>query len=163
MLSFTLRLLACCTATYVAWRSLGSSGIAWCAPLFGIALATPIFDGVTSSLAWLRALAYRDVEGRHYAFKGKSINVTEDEDGRMWLRLSDVRKVLPWLSSDEALRRDLGADLAQFLPDRAVRVEATGFATYLERAALADSIRFKVWIKRTVVFPSKRRKSRRTS
>lgn len=157
MKSFALRLLGCLSVTYFAWFALGPTGLVWCAPLYGVAFAAPLFDGITGGLRWLRALVYRDVQGRHFAFKGVSISVAEDDEGRMWLRLSDVRKLLPWLVGDEPLRRVLSAGVGQVLPDRAMRVEAEAFVAYLERAASADSIRFKTWVERTVVFPSKRR------
>jgi hypothetical protein len=162
MKSFALRLFACLSVTYVAWFALGPTGLVWCAPLYGIAFAAPLLDGITGGLRRLRALAYRDVEGRHFAFKGISISVAEDDQGCMWLRLADVRKVLPWLAGDEVLRRILGDDAGQVQPDRAMRVEATGFAAYLERTASADSIRFKIWIERTVIYPSKRRMTQAT-
>jgi hypothetical protein len=157
MKSLALRLLGCLSVTYLAWFALGPTGLVWCAPLYGIAFAAPILDGTTGALQRLRALAYRDVQGRHFAFKGVSISVAEDDEGRKWLRLSDVRKLLPWLVGDEPLRRVLSAGVGQVLPDRAMRVEAEAFVAYLERAASADSIRFKTWVERTVVFPSKRR------
>jgi hypothetical protein len=156
MKSLALRLLGCLSVTYLAWFALGPTGLVWCATLYGIAFAAPILDGVASALQTLRALAYRDVQGRHFAFKGVSISVAEDDEGRKWLRLSDVRKLLPWLVGDEPLRRVLSAGVGQVLPDRAMRVEAEAFVAYLERAASADSIRFKTWVERTVVFPSKR-------
>jgi hypothetical protein len=157
MQTFALRLLACCTAAYFAWSALGAQGLVWCAPLFGIALAGPIFNVITSAWAWLRALAYRDVEGRHYAFKGVSISVAEDEAGQRWLRLSDVRKVLPWLAGDEALRQIFAAHLRPVRPDRATRVQAEALLAYLARRASPDAVPFMLWIERTVVYPSKRR------
>jgi hypothetical protein len=159
MQTIALRLLGCCAVTYVAWSALGPQGIAWCAPLFGIALARPLFDGIANTLAWLRALAYRDVEGQHYAFKGISISAVADDEGHMWLRLSHVRKVLPWLSRDESLRQILGARMGQVLPDRATRVEAEAFLAYLGRRTSPDAVSFMQWIERTVVYPSRRRKA----
>jgi hypothetical protein len=157
MQTIALRLLACCTVAYFAWSALGPQGLLWCAPLFGIALARPMFDAISSGLAWLRALAYRDVEGRHYAFKGVSISVAEDDEGHQWLRLSDVRKVLPWLARDESLRQILGAHLGTVQPDRATRVQAEAFLAYLARRTSPDAVPFMLWIERTVVYPSKRR------
>jgi hypothetical protein len=160
MKSFALRLLGCCVVTYAAWLALGPQGIVWCAPLFGIALATPIFNAVTGAWAWLRALAYRDVEGRHYAFKGVSISVAEDDEGHLWLRLSDVRKVLPWLARDASLQQIFGAHFGSVQPDRATRVQAEAFLAYLARRTSPDAVPFMLWIERTVVYPSKRRTAR---
>ena len=79
---------------------------------------------MSSAYGWLRQLVYRDVQGRHHAYRGTSVSVIEDENGFQWLRLSDVRKILPQLSRDELLRQSLGADIQSVLPDRSLRIRA---------------------------------------
>src|SRR5436190_19675926 len=163
MLSVALRLLACCAVTYAAWLVFGPVGIVWCAPLFGAAFARPILDATTSVYGLLRALVYRDVEGRHCAYKGISISVAEDAEGYKWLRLSDVRKVLPELSRDEFLRQNLGSGVRQVPPDRTVRIQAEALVTYLGRTTSAETARFTRWIERTVVYPSQKLRERSES
>lgn len=117
--SVALRLLACGAVSYGAWLAIGPIGLVWCAPLFGAALARPLLEAVGHGHRLLRARVYRDVEGRHHAYQGISIGVALDDDGQPWLRLADVRKVLPGLPRDEALRLILGAQLQPLPPDRA--------------------------------------------
>lgn len=161
MLSVALRLLACSVATYAAWLVAGPVGIVWCAPLYGAALARPLIEATTSAYGLMRALAYRDVEGRHCAYQGISINVAEDAEGHQWLRLSDVRKVLPDLSRDEWLRKNFGTGVGPVAPDRSVRIQAEVLVTHLGRTTSPDTAKFTRWIERTVVYPSRKRRERR--
>lgn len=160
MLSVSLRLLVCCAVTYAAWLAVGPAGIVWCAPLFGAALARPILDAITNAYGWLRALVYRDIEGRHYAYRGISISVTEDSDGHRWLRLSDVRKILPQLSRDELLRQSLGSSIQHVLPGRSVRIRAEALVAHLGRTTNVETAKFAKWIERSVVYPSQRLRQR---
>jgi hypothetical protein len=159
LLSVALRLLVCGAVTYVAWRAVGPAGIAVCAWLFA-ALARPILDAITSTYSFLRALVYRDVEGRHYAYRGISLSVAEDSDGYKWLRISDVRKILPQLSRDELLRQSLGPSIQQVLPDRSVRIRAEALVTHLGRTTNVETAKFAKWIERSVVYPSQRLRQR---
>lgn len=163
MLSVALRLLTCSAVTYVAWLAIGPIGIVWCAPLFGAALARPILDGLAWTYRFMRALVYRDVEGRHCAYMGISISVAEDADGFRWLRLSDVRKVLPDLSRDESLQRSLGAGVGPVLPDRCLRIQAETLVAHLGRTTHPDTAKFSRWVERTVVFPSQKTRQRNAS
>ena len=124
------------------------------------ALARPILDAIASVYGLLRALAYRDVEGRHCAYKGISISVAEDAEGYKWLRLSDVRKVLPELSRDEFLRQNLGSSVRQVPPDRSVCIQAEALVTYLGRTTSPETAKFTRWIERTVVYPSQKVRER---
>ena len=160
MKSVAFRFLTCFSVTVIAWFSMGPTGLVWCAPLYGIAFAAPLLDGSTSSLRWLRSLAYRDVEGCHFAFKGISINVAEDSKGYMWLRLADIRKVMPALVSDGVLRQLLGSHVRLLPPDRAVRIQAEALLAHFEQATQLDTLKFMQWIERTVAFPSKQRRAR---
>ena len=155
MLSVALRLLVCGAITYAAWLVVGPAGIVWCAPLFGAAFARPILDAIANTYGLLRALVYRDVEGRHYAYKGISVSVAEDSDGYKWLRLSDVRKILPQLSREELLRQSLGSSIQQVLPDRSVRIRAEALVTHLGRTTNVETAKFAKWIERSVVYPSR--------
>jgi hypothetical protein len=131
--------------------------------LFGAALARPILDAIEGAYGLMRALVYRDVEGRHCAYQGISISVAEDADGYKWLRLSDVRKVLPDLSRDESLRQSLGSMVAQVPPDRSVRIRAEELVAYLGRTTSTETAKFAKWLDKTVVYPSKRVRQRNES
>ncbi len=159
--SVVLRLAACGAVTYVAWRAVGPAGIAWCAPLFGAALARPLIEAVAGAYGGLRAWVYRDVQGRHHAYRGIAISVVIDDEGHPWLRLSDVRKILPGLVRDESLRRILGADVGPVLPDRALHIRAAALVATLARSTSVETARFSRWVQRTVIFPAETLRQRR--
>ncbi|MEK8034050.1 hypothetical protein AACH06_24770 [Ideonella sp. DXS29W] len=155
MRSVALRLLLCGSITYAAWWIAGPVGIVWCAPLFGAALARPIVDGIENAYGWLRGCVYRDVQGHHYAYKGISLSVAEDVDGHPWLRLSDVRKILPNLSRDELLQQQLGPSVQPVLPDRTLRIRADALVSHLGKTTQLETAKFALWVERNVVFPSR--------
>jgi len=123
--------------------------------VFGVALAKPIVEGVGNIYGIIRALVYRDVEGRHYAYDGKSIDVVEDSGKSRWLRVSDVRSILPHLPKDETLCALLGPGVST-IGSPALRVRAEVLHEYLAKATTSDSLKFRLWIGRTIVFPSSR-------
>lgn len=156
MIQVAARLIACCGLAYLAWRSLGAVGLVYSAPVFGVAFARPILDAGADLYRLVRSLAYRDVSGRHHAYKGRPIDVVVDSDGDPWLRASDVRGVIPDFPRDEALRAILGPGGSTQGKDGSLRVGAGALHAYLVRSTAAESIRFKVWIQRTVIYPARR-------
>ena len=49
-------------------------------------------------------MAFRDVDGRHFVYKGTPLDVIDDTDSYRWLRLADVRKIVTALPADRVLR-----------------------------------------------------------
>ena len=163
LLRIAFRFVLCALPTWGVWRFLQWAGqppaiaLALCAPLFGVALARPVMDTV----AWLhrtsRELALADVQGRYYNHHGKIIDVVEDAEDQRWLLASDARKVVTGLPRDEVLLRQY--------PDRAgavadaigFRVRADALLEYLGKSRDPASLRFKVWLEREVVCPSRKR------
>jgi hypothetical protein len=155
-----IRLVVCCAVAYVAWRILGTQGLIYSSIVFGVALARPIIDSVASAYGAIRSRAYRDVEGRHYSYQGKSVDMVEDDRGYKWLLLADVRKILPSLPRDESLRTLLGVGVAT-LGSSALRVRAEALHEYLAKASTSDPAKFRRWLERTVIFPSGRARASR--
>ncbi len=152
-----IRLLLCGVASYWAWRQLGTVGLAVCAPLFGLALASPLMEALGSSRRLAKQLALQDIEGQHFAFKNSSIRVTEDELGARWLRTRDVRKVIPDLPRDEVLKKLLGGDADTFDSGSELHVRAQALETYLRKSTNANSVSFKNWVQKEVIFPAQKK------
>ena len=108
-----------------------------------------------------RAWRWRAEQGHHYSFGGVTISVKDD--GRtMWIAGEDLRRVLRSEDADDVLaarhsghwQRD-GADMLW------VRADAVA-----ERLALAPgrmdprTVRLRVWVERTVLFPAAERRRR---
>lgn len=156
MKSIFFRAVACSAAVWVAWNVFGPFGIVFAAPLFGVAFARPLIDAVASTYGLLRAKAFQDVDGKHYVYRGFPINVALDARGYKWLRLSDVRKVLPELPRDESLQQILGAGLQQVSPDPSLRIRAETLVTYLNRSIERDKGKFGQWVTQMIVKPALR-------
>jgi hypothetical protein len=156
MKSVFFRAVACSAAVWVAWKFFGPFGIVFAAPLFGVAFARPLIDAVASTYGLLRARAFKDVDGRHYAYRGFPINVALDARGYKWLRLSDIRKVLPALPGDESLQQILGAGVQQVSPDPSLRIRAETLVNYLSRTIDRDKGKFSQWVAQMIVKPAQR-------
>ncbi len=156
-----IRLVICGLISYLAWRQLGLIGLAVSAPVFGLALAGPLMDALGSTRRLAKQLALRDIEGQHFAFKNSAIRVTEDDAGSRWLRTSDVRKVIPDLPRDAVLKKLLGASADTFDNGSELYVRAQALETYLRKATNANSVSFKNWVQKEVIFPAQKKAASR--
>ena len=157
---FAAGFAACAVVAWVLSRMFGPVGILFSAPLFGWALARPIIEMVAGAARTARALALHDIEGRHYAFKGTSIDIVEDDGGHRWLRLGDVRAVLTGLPADRVLERVLGAGFHRGAFSTAARVQAEALLGVLRKASDPRTLRFRQWLEREVVLPADKRRER---
>jgi hypothetical protein len=156
ILNLTIRLALCVVITYFAWKRIGTIGIVTCLPLFGMAFARPILNGLGELRRLMRQSVYSGVQGRHYSFNEKSIEVVEDEDDYRWLRAADVRKVLEHFPRDDALLSLFGKRAQTKGAMRDLWVRADELQSYLAKSTTINSIRFKVWLERAVIFPTER-------
>lgn len=155
-----LRGVVCALFAFALWRLFGASGLVFAAPLAGVLLARPLIDLAGDLGRATRGLALGDIEGRHYAFKGLHVEVTEDGDGHRWLRAADVRKAVPGLPADASLRH-LHPDGTRPAGRRGgVAVEAETLLQSLARAQEPQTVKFRLWLEREVVLPARRRRER---
>ncbi|MDT9000308.1 hypothetical protein RQP53_13625 [Paucibacter sp. APW11] len=155
-----LRLLLCLLPTYLLWRSLGAIGVVVGVPLFGLALATPLLDLMRQLRQQARAFSYRDIEGRHFAFRGQHLDIVDDAEHFRWIKLSDVRKLIQQLPGDETLCRLYPADVQSAAVARPARIRAEALHGYLAKASAPGNLKFKHWLEREVLFPASQRRTR---
>lgn len=151
-------LLVCGTLAYGAWRAMGWVGVVLSAPIFGAAVARPLLELVGAIARGTKALALGSTEGRHYAFRGQSIDITEDDAPYRWLLTDDVRKVIVDLPSDKLLQRLYPDGLHAVGRPAAMRIQAEALADYLRKSSDPTSIRFKRWVERDVLLPARKRR-----
>jgi hypothetical protein len=156
MPSLALRLIGCSVVAYLAWLALGAVGLVYASVVVAVAVAGPLLDAALNTRRFLRILAFRRVEGRHVAYRGRSIDVLQDLDGRPWLRLDDVRRILPDLLRDESLQRLLGDAVQALAPDPSLRIEAAALVAYLEPATQAQTAKFRDWVDRSLARPKRK-------
>ena len=97
------RSAGCALLFWWIWRTFGLATAMPVVALFGVALARPLID-LAEALGWqMRRAHWRAVEGRNYAYRGRTVAVVEDDEHRHWLRLADVRTIVGFTASDGAL------------------------------------------------------------
>ena len=158
--TIALRLVLCLAVTWLALKFGGKTSAIWTAALYGVALARPLLDLASELRHLARRGLWRDVEGRHYSFRGRAIRVLTDVDHRRWVRLADVRAAVGFTASDATLRVAYpGAwQLLGRPPEAFVREDA--LVTHLAKERTPDAARFRHWAEREIAFPGRRERER---
>lgn len=149
-LCIALAIASLVTGGYLA----GLLGIVLASPLVGALVARGLIDGFSTGYGAIRAHAYANVQGRYYAYKSIPIAVAEDGRGHRWLRVRDIRRVLPYLPRDSALRSIEPQRTHAYSEGNNMHIRADALLDWLAKSQSSESIRFKLWIQRTVHFPS---------
>lgn len=144
-----LRLALYAFGAWLGWRLLGAVGLAVTAPLAGVLLARPLMDLASGSWQASRARAYREVEGRHYAYRGQPVGVLEDVAHRRHVRTADVHLAVG--------RSPHGAAMGE--PPQP-HVEAEALLAWLSALPDERALRFRRWVERDVAFPARERRKR---
>jgi hypothetical protein len=152
-LSLALRFACCLLASWALWRAMGLSGLVVSAPLYGVLFARPIIDLLSAARHSVRAMALADIQGRHFAHRGYSLDVIEDDDHFRWIALEDVKKLLPGLPRPQALASRFPGRVRLGSPPRESRILAEALLDYLATSTEPDSIRFRIWLERVVIAP----------
>lgn len=156
--TIAIRLGLCAAATWLVWRLGFDTGVMFMAALFGVALARPLLDLAIAIRHLFREALWRDVQGRHYAFKGRPVRVIEDADHRRWIRLADIRAIAGFTASDTALRvtypsgwKLLGRPPEPHLCDESL-------LAHLAKERSPMNLRLCHWVEREISFPARRRR-----
>jgi hypothetical protein len=157
--SLALRLACCALLSWGAWRLVGLTGLVITLPLLGT-LARPLLDLAGELRDAMKRAHWHDVEGQHYAFRGRPVRVIEDADRRRWVCLADIRAIVGVTASDGALAitypnsvRRLGRPPEPHLSDEALLV-------HLQKERSPDAVRLCAWVEREIVFPARRERER---
>ena len=155
-----IRLLVCAVVTWLFWRWKGPFGLVFSAPLWGVALARPVIDLLSSTRRAAKAMAYARTEGRYFEHHGHAIDVVDDEDHFRWLSIADVRTIIPGLPRDAALQRQFPEGVRADRSLKGHRILAEALLDYLSKSTDSDTLRFRNWLEREVVKPAAIRRRR---
>jgi hypothetical protein len=160
LVTLALRLTVCVIVVGAARHWLGNVAMITTLPIFGVALARPLLDLAGDIRHAMKRARWREVQGRHYAFRGQSIRVDTDADRRRWVRLADVRAIVGFTASDGALAitypngaRRLGKAAELYLSDEAL-------LAHLRKERSPEANRLCLWVEREIVFPARRERER---
>jgi len=158
--TIAIRLALCTAATWLVWRLGFGTGVLFMVGLYGICVARPLIDLASAVRHEMRRANWRDVQGRHFVFRGHTVHVIEDGDHQRWIRLADVRAIVGVTASDASLKLTYpngwllgGRPALLHLSDEALLAHLAK-----ERAPVAAKLRH--WVEREIVFPARRRRAR---
>ncbi len=158
--SVATRLLLCLALTWLGWRQWGAFGLLAGGLLLALLLPRPLLTLAFELRHLLRERIWRDLEGRHYSYRGHRVQVLEDESHCRWIRLSDVREIVGTTTSEGALAltypsgmRRMGEPEQPYFSDEALLV-------HLAKKSGPRANRFRHWAEREIVFPARRQRER---
>jgi hypothetical protein len=156
LLRLALRAVACAALALAAWVWAGPWGLAPAIALAGAWLAGPLLELTADLNRGVRAHALRDIEGRHVEYRGRPLDVTEDDAGYRWIATAGLRRIVPGLPADAVLARLAPAALVQGDRRSGPRLEAEALLALLARTSDGETHRFVRWVKREIVQPARR-------
>lgn len=157
----SLGLLCIATAAWVlGWRYGGGSGLALAAvvssPLVALAFAPLVVPLLAASVRAVQEVAYRDIQGKYFAFKGHRVRIQEDESGSRWVRVRDIRDFVPEFPRDQVLLRIAPDAIGRPEGERELYFQAASLDRYLARSRAEATIRFRNWLQREVLLAAER-------
>jgi hypothetical protein len=156
---FVLRLVACLAVTALSWR-LGMGARIGTIAVYGLLLARPLVELASELWRVARRIGWHDVQGRHYSFRGRAVDVRTDADRWRWVRLADVRAAVGFTATDGALRTTYpGAWCTLGRPPEAYLRE-DALVTHLAKERDLAAARFRHWAEREIAFPGRRERER---
>jgi len=154
------RSAGCAVLFWWIWRTFGLATAMPVAALFGIALARPLIDFAEAVARLMHHAHWRDVEGRHYAYRGREVAVVEDIDRHRWVRLADVRAIVGFTASDGALAVSYPEAVKQFGRPPVAYVRDDALLGHLAKERSDEAARLRGWIEREIAFPARRERER---
>jgi hypothetical protein len=158
--TIVLRGGACALLFWWVWRTFGLATAIPVAVLFGVALARPLLDLVEAIGGQMQRAHWRDVEGRHYAYRGREVAVVEDDERRRWLRLADVRSIVGFTASDGALASSYPGAVRQLGRPPLPHIRVDALLAHLDKERSPQATRLRRWVEREVAFPARRGRER---
>jgi hypothetical protein len=154
-----VRIVLAALMLLLGWWLAGPAGLLMAGVLAAVLLARVVIDGLSGGVSLVRTLAYKDVEGDYYAYRGTPIGVVEDIDGHRWLRVTDVRRVLTGLPREGTLKNLDPERVSELGQSGTWYMRADALIDWLSRAQEDEGIRFKRWVQKEVYFPSAARRT----
>jgi hypothetical protein len=160
LVTIAVRGAGCALLFWWIWRTFGLATAMPVVALVGIVIARPLIELAEAIGRQMHHAHWRDVEGRHYAYRGREVAVVEDDDHRRWLRLADVRAIVGFTASDGALAvsypdavQPLGRPPAPYVRDDAL-------LSHLAKERSSEAVGLRRWVEREVAFPARRERER---
>ena len=158
-----IRLAGCCLLVWVNIKIVHLLGLPvalawiWVAPMVGIALAKPLIELASDIRHEMRRANWAPVEGRHYAFRGVTVRVVDDDSQQRWVHLADIRRIAGYTAGDNTLQVAYAAGFRRIAGEAHLNAEA--LLTHLGKEKSPAAIKLRHWIEREIVFPARRQRA----
>jgi hypothetical protein len=158
--TIAIRLALCAAAAWALWRLGFGTGVLFMAAVVGIVLARPLLDLTIAVWHGMRHANWRELEGRHFAFKGRSVRVVEDADHQRWVRLADIRAIAGFTASDASLQITYPGGWGMRGRPREAYLSDEALLAHITKERSPEALRLRRWIEREIVFPARRQRER---
>jgi hypothetical protein len=158
--TLALRLAVCIGISWAVWHWFGPVSMVPTLGLFGILLARPLLDLAGALRDGMKHAQLAAVEGRHYAFRGRGVQVLDDDDRRRWVRLADVRAIVGFTATDGALAIAYPGGVRRLGRPAETHVSEEALLTHLAKERAPEAARLRSWVEREIVFPARRERAR---
>ncbi len=158
--TIAIRLALCAAATWALWRLGFGTGLLFMAGVVGIVLARPLMHLTIALWQAMRHANWRELEGHHFAFKGRSVRVVEDADHQRWIRLADIRAVAGFTASDASLQITYPAGWGMRGRPREPYLSDEALLAHIAKERSPEAARLRRWVEREIVFPARRQRER---
>lgn len=158
--TIAIRLALCAVTTWALWRLGFGTGLLFMAGAVGIVLARPLMDLTIALWHELRRANWRELEGHHFAFKGRSVRVVEDADHQRWIRLADIRAIAGFIAGDTALQITYPGGWSMRGRPREPYVSDETLLAHVAKERSPEAARLRRWVEREIVFPARRQRER---
>ncbi len=160
VVSIASRLAVCVLLSGAVWHWLGALSMVPTLPLFGILLARPLIALASALRDEMKRKHLAAVEGRHYAFRGRRVQVVDAADRRRWVRLADVRAIVGLTASDGALAISYPDGVRRLGRPAEAHVSDEALLAHLLKERAPEAARLRLWVEREIVFPARRQRER---
>ena len=148
---------ALCTALLCAfWHWFGVFGLVCAMPVLGV-LGKPLVDLAASLPRLAKRIALRDVEGRYFEFRGRSMDIHIEADARCWVSTADARKIAA-LPADPVLARLAPLECGELGDPPRWRITTEGLGAVLAKSSDPDVTKFRDWLEKEVARPARNRR-----
>ena len=143
----------------LGWHWFGARGLVCTAPVLCL-LAPSLVELYTGLPRVAHQLALREIEGRYFEFRGRSMGIHIDDDARCWVSTADVRKVAA-LPVDAVLSRMAPLDCRQLGEPLQWRITSEALTQLLAKSSDPEVAKFCRWLEVDVARPARNRRDGR--
>jgi hypothetical protein len=129
-------------------------------PGLAAVLAVPIINLMRDLRLVSSGRAWKDVQGKHYAYHGQAVHVMEDDDHCRWVRMADVRKIVGVTATDRPMAHTYKNAWTLVGRKSVPYIREDALVAHLTKENKHVALRLGHWVQREIAFPGERIRKR---